>query len=290
MIARLDPLAIRRILVALDASSDSLVALEAAVELAGRVEAELEGLFIEDINLMRLAELPIAQQLSLPTGLRQRLELAAIEGEMRALAEEARRALEEAAEGANLRWSFRVVRGRLEAEMAAAAGEVDLIVLNTAARRLSHRAGLTAVAEQAAKQLLRSILLLRGRAGPAKSVAVAFDGSPGADKALAAAARMAAGLEEAGVVTEGAILTVLCVGDTKEAARKAERKAKGWLKRKGLEAEVTVLGKASPPRLCEAVRHAGSGLLVLDADAPLLEGIEPEGLIDQTGCPVLLVR
>ena len=48
----------RRILVALDASAHSHAALAAAVALAARLHAEIEGLFVEDINLLRLAELP----------------------------------------------------------------------------------------------------------------------------------------------------------------------------------------------------------------------------------------
>ena len=46
-------LIIRRILVALDTSKHSLAALEAADELAAWLKAELFGLFVEDINLLR---------------------------------------------------------------------------------------------------------------------------------------------------------------------------------------------------------------------------------------------
>ena len=48
-----DQLSIRRILVALDASPASLSAMQNAVELAARLGAELIGLFVEDINLLR---------------------------------------------------------------------------------------------------------------------------------------------------------------------------------------------------------------------------------------------
>ena len=48
---------IRRILVALDSSPASLSAMEQAIELAAGFEAEVIGLFVEDINLVRLAEL-----------------------------------------------------------------------------------------------------------------------------------------------------------------------------------------------------------------------------------------
>ncbi|MBK7177644.1 MAG: universal stress protein [Chloroflexi bacterium] len=57
---------IQRILVALDASPHSLAALEAAIDLAERLDAELQGLFVEDINLLRLAQLPFARELRYP--------------------------------------------------------------------------------------------------------------------------------------------------------------------------------------------------------------------------------
>jgi len=46
---------IRRILVALDASRYSLAALEAAIELAAGLEAELQGIFVEDVSELRAA-------------------------------------------------------------------------------------------------------------------------------------------------------------------------------------------------------------------------------------------
>jgi hypothetical protein len=51
---------IHRILVALDASVRSLAALEAAAELAAEWHAELLGLFVEDVELLRLAATPAA--------------------------------------------------------------------------------------------------------------------------------------------------------------------------------------------------------------------------------------
>ncbi|MGD9028912.1 MAG: universal stress protein, partial [Anaerolineae bacterium] len=60
-----EELTIRRILIALDASSHSIAALRAAARLASSLEAELHGLFVEDINLLRAAGLPMARELQL---------------------------------------------------------------------------------------------------------------------------------------------------------------------------------------------------------------------------------
>ena len=51
---------IARILVALDASPASVAAAAAAASLAGRLHAELEGVFVEDADLLALAAYPAA--------------------------------------------------------------------------------------------------------------------------------------------------------------------------------------------------------------------------------------
>ena len=51
-----------RILVALDESEDHQRVLQSAAEVAARLKAELRGLFVEDVNLLRLAELPCARE------------------------------------------------------------------------------------------------------------------------------------------------------------------------------------------------------------------------------------
>ncbi|RMF77434.1 MAG: universal stress protein, partial [Nitrospirae bacterium] len=88
--------AFRRIVVAVDASADSLAAVRAAARLAEALSAELHGLFVEDANLVRLARLPFAREVRLSAAPR-RLEAAALERELRALAAQARQAFEEEA-------------------------------------------------------------------------------------------------------------------------------------------------------------------------------------------------
>ena len=58
-------LAVKRILIALDPSRRGQSALQAAAHLAAGTGAELAGLFVEDINLLRLAGLPFARELGM---------------------------------------------------------------------------------------------------------------------------------------------------------------------------------------------------------------------------------
>lgn len=59
---------IRRVLVALDASPGSVVAAAAAARMAAALEAELEGLFVEDHDLLRLSRSSQARQVGFLTG------------------------------------------------------------------------------------------------------------------------------------------------------------------------------------------------------------------------------
>ena len=156
-----------RVLVALDASVRDLSALEATADLAGGIPVELLGLFVEDINLLRLAALPFAREVAYGSAGDRPFDVQSLERDFRTQAERLRRSL--ALEAYRLRgtWSFRVVRGDLAVELTQAARDVDLLVFGEAAGAFaSLRPGLSAPA--LAIGLSRSVAWLR-RPGAADS-------------------------------------------------------------------------------------------------------------------------
>lgn len=127
----------KRVLVALDASAQIPKALETAFELAVREHAELITLFVEDINLFRMAELPFAREIIFPTATQSRIEAGNLERELRVRAAQISQAIGRIAERAQVRWSFQVVRGHIPAELATAAASVNFMLL--ASRNLRTR-------------------------------------------------------------------------------------------------------------------------------------------------------
>jgi K+-sensing histidine kinase KdpD len=121
---------IRRVIVGLDPVQQSRALLEAAAELAGRMQAELLGLFVENQDLLHFAGLPFAREVGFESAMRRTLDVESMERTLRALAREARQAVETVAGGSQLQWSFRVVRGAPAAELLAAAEESDLVIAN----------------------------------------------------------------------------------------------------------------------------------------------------------------
>lgn len=95
--------------------------LAAAAALAERVGAELVGIFIEDMDLLRFAALPFAREVCFATAQRRRFEAPALERSLREHAAEAERVFAGMAGRAAVRHSFRVARGLAFRELLAAA-------------------------------------------------------------------------------------------------------------------------------------------------------------------------
>lgn len=123
---------LRRILLPLDVSRDSLTALQIAFDLAAALGGEISGLFIEDSRLVVAGSLPFAREVGSLSGISRQIGSADIEHSFRAVAGKARDTLAEAGRRLNVRSSFRVTRGDVPAEILGAATDADLVVLGKA--------------------------------------------------------------------------------------------------------------------------------------------------------------
>jgi nucleotide-binding universal stress UspA family protein len=117
---------IERIVVPLDAVSENATAVGTAARLAAHWKAHLHGVFVEDEDLLNLAGLPFARQVTLHSGA-QPLTAKEVEGYFRVAADTARRALAAAAARHRVKSSFEVVRGSPMGELLGTS-ERDLIV------------------------------------------------------------------------------------------------------------------------------------------------------------------
>lgn len=180
----------RRILVALDASAGARAALRRAADMARRTEAELAGLFVEDENLLRLAGLPFARELSVVGGAgRRQLSPQIMERELAREAARLERELEAAARALDIPWSFRIARGHVFRELLAASAGHELVALGMAGARPGHvRLGSTA------RRLLAQsgcpVMLISPGAVTSGGVLAVFDGSVLSGEALIRARQM----------------------------------------------------------------------------------------------------
>ncbi len=169
---------VRRIVMALDTASSVLPAIEAAAGLALGLNAELAGLFVEDERLLRFAGLPFAREFGFASARSRPLAPAAVEHALRAQAEQLRRLLAATAERLSLAWTLEVVRGEVPRSVLARARASDLLVLGRSEYTWPGAGRRTNPAQ-------------RFPALAAHPVAVVFDGSATAQRALSVGSTLA---------------------------------------------------------------------------------------------------
>jgi nucleotide-binding universal stress UspA family protein len=242
---------IRRILVAIDSSPYELAALEAAARLATELRAELHGVFIEDIDLFRLAGLPFASEIDYSSGTLRPLDTEAIEQALRTRAEGVRRAIEETAQRTRLSWSFRISRGNVVQTMLTESLEADLLVVG------QEKASPTASPSKASR-------------GPIMVVVDECSGSGG--QAFDAAQRLARRSADT--------MVALIVNDSVQN-----------LDRSGLVAPCYVQRCSSDlAALVQAVRQWQPQLLLVDRASPLVSASTIKPLLAQLSCPLAVVQ
>jgi len=140
---------------------------EAVARLAQELQAELLGLFIEDVELLRFAALPFAAEVGFPSASRRAMDVGALERQMRAQARALEGALAAILGPAPAGWSFRVERATPASavEAALAEGMAPALLIPPGAnpraeRRVLRRPELSGEALRALLRALRPVLIL----------------------------------------------------------------------------------------------------------------------------------
>lgn len=261
--------AVKRILIAVDPCRQNRNALERALLLAGRMRAELIALFVEDENLLRLAGLPFACEVRRSTTLERKLDASQINRTMQRQTSNLRQLIERAAAQHNIQVSVKIVQGRLIATALTAAGNSDIAFLNTIDQR---------------DELFTTVQSYQARHSVLQPVLVLYDASSEANRALALAAELSAG--------ESPGLTLVLVTDNPlrvtELQQQAEQLLSGIRSHAKIQYQVIVGDVFQQlPRL---ISRQGCSLLVLPRNHKLLAQSDNDQMLENLGCPLVLVR
>ena len=120
---------LRTILVPLDASPQSVAALETAAQLAAAIGARLTGLYVEDAELLELCRYPFAREVVLYPSSSRRLESSELERDFRIQARKIRDMLSHLAERSRFGWDLNVRRGQVIKEILDQTASADLTVI-----------------------------------------------------------------------------------------------------------------------------------------------------------------
>jgi len=260
----------RRVMIGLEPAMLDAAALAAAARLAQSVGAELAALFVEDINLLRWASLPFAQEIGAASAARRSVATTDIERALRVQAEQLKRALAEGVQRLELQWTFEVARGQGLSALLACAGAGDIVVLAGSAGRST---------QPALEALLKSAFSFEP-AAPGR-VAAALDSGPEAMRVLSAAHTLAQA-SDAGLV-------LLIFREDARAGEIAER-AEAWLTERGAAARIALMPDPDPALIAGLIERERVHALFWPGVDHALRGVEIAALASAIGCPLIVVK
>lgn len=270
---------IRRILLAVDACDAPMAELESLARLAQVLDAELQTLFVEDTDLLRLAALPFAREVGLASAARRSLQGPDLEHALHAQARRAQTALARLAEQSGMRWSFQVARGQLQAQLTQAMLATDLITVTLGGepvQLLRRRAVVRSLMTTTSQPML--VLPAGSRLQP--PYLAVFDGSPAAERTLRLARQLAG--------EQGAAIRILLV-TARQAVEGLRHTAEAALGDVNLSVRYRVASTCTAETLIRAVRSESAGGLLLPLHDATLSDEAVGELLSRIRCPVLLV-
>ncbi|NNL06780.1 MAG: hypothetical protein HKO86_03580 [Gammaproteobacteria bacterium] len=229
--------------------------------LAERMGARLEGVFVEDIDLIQVAELPFLREVRLVSRSVEVMNLHRMEQELRVLARRAERLLGEQALRHNVSWSFRVWRGSIDTDLLSADIEADIFALTCLG------AGLVRIPK------LRAA---------ATAVTVVFSGTDASKRALETAISLAAD-------PDTTLNIILPAGEEAELAS-MQQQAEMQLGDTPTHTHYIPLHDGELTDLLEILSDTHTSVLVLERDSKLLQMSSLKRGLAVLNCPVLVVR
>jgi nucleotide-binding universal stress UspA family protein len=268
----------KRILVTLDQSGYGMSILQVAAGMAAELQGELFGLLVEDINLIRLAELPFSREVNLFAEGGYHLSLDSLEKQLRFQAERLRHSLASIAGQQKIPWSFRLSRGRLAGEIMTVMREVDVLIMGQMQGVFSQSLRFSSILSK--RRLLPvNCSLPQGFQQP---VMVFFNGSLSSERALNTASLL--------VRKNGEQVVVILPAVEPARLSELEQQVVNWQHQTHSQVHFISLINNDISALLKLGKGRHVGALILGQDSFLLDETSINKLLDYPDYPVVLVK
>lgn len=257
-----------RVIVALNACRRDLGGLELAAHLAASRGWDLEAWFVEEVNLLNVADLPFTKEITRTSAVERDFDSLRIERAQRSCLTRIRQAIDRLNKSSSVRADLRILRGHLARTLAICDDDIALLILSCRGERPSART-LEVMRRDSAHRPMKADT-------PIAPICVVIDGSEGSWRAMQAALEIAS--------SQAAPLTIVFPVDHQTLAEDVRQRVVQSGCASDLRFRMSPV-EFDPPTLLRSLRQSGCRLLVLKRrDGALLELVA-----DAAECPVVLV-
>lgn len=266
------PAAGGRVLVLLDGSRPSLAALEAAADIAQARGAEVLGIYVEEVNLLRTAGYAFALEVGASSGQARPLDTGRIEARMQALADQCRQALEQAMTQRGIPQALKRCRGQVVSEVLSLAQPGDMLIMGRVGWSAAPGARLGSTARTLVRQAPGDVLLWTPpRRRPESRVAVILNHDQGANHR---AVRVGADLAR----QHHQPLSVIVVASNGDHQAITDDLT-AYLRQEHIPARIRLVAAGSGATVTRTLREEGASQLVVSRTCSLFRGPDADALL-----------
>jgi nucleotide-binding universal stress UspA family protein len=273
---------INRILVALDASAVNRSILQAAATLAVNLDAKLNALFIEDINLFRLAELPFSREIVYGSDTGREMNVANMERSVHMQTSRLRQLVETIAQQSQVNISFDVKRGDIATAICNASKQTDLLIFGKNTQLIKQSLKVGTIAKTLLSSTHCNLMVLQHGAIIERPVVVAFDGSEVSQYAASLASRLAQQDHNALIVLFPAVDDYHYQQLYKQLMEK--------LKDAALQINAVRLTDNTVAQIFQVIKQHHGRILLLETGRTFLTNDQTQELVIQADIPIILLR
>lgn len=273
---------INRILVALDASAVNRSILQAATTLAVNLDAKLNALFIEDINLFRLAELPFAREIVYGADTGRGMNVADMERSVQMQVKRLRQLVETIAQQSRLSIAFDVERGDIASAICNASKQADLLIIGKNSQLLKQSLKVGTIAKTLLSSTHCNLMLLQHGAIIERPVVVIFDGSEASQTAVSLASRLAR--------QDHNVLIVLFPAVNDYRYQLLYKQLMKKLNNVALLIHPVRLSGNTVAQILQVIKQCHGRVLLLETGCSFLTADQTREIVTQVDIPVILLR
>lgn len=276
------PKQIEHILVAVDHSAGSRLALNAAALFAKITRANIYGLYVQDEHWEQVSGMPSTTVVNKLTGITQRFDENRLDRHIKKIANRLQREIEDVSRRHEVAHRWKSVRGQVIEEILKAGKEADLVTIGRRGDSMLQQKKMGSTARAIIKRSEKPVLVLAEQPIYHQAVTVVYDGTEESERGLQLGLDLAKGNRSK--------LFILALGNRNNDQTDLNKKLEQLAGDADISVEIKPLQRATAGNFIHSVRRKKPGLVIIAQDQPVLQDGSPELLLHYLKCAVLLMK